>query len=87
MELEPAILKLSDVQDRMVSRFLAETLDESIALSPSRLRRLESDLETLQPHDLVQYCDFSLRLSGQPFHRPVYIGYSVLPHSPTGVCH
>ncbi|HEY0257498.1 MAG TPA: hypothetical protein VGC39_08645 [Candidatus Methylacidiphilales bacterium] len=78
--------ELSEVQDCIVSRFLAQTLEESEDLKASRFQIAEPKPEALQPHDLGQYCECSLHLSEKILDRPVFIGYSVLPHSPAGVC-
>jgi hypothetical protein len=78
--------ELWEVQDSIVSRFLAQSMEEPGDIIENRFQITEPKPETLQPHNLVQYCDFSQRLSEQALDRPVFIGYSVVPHSPMGVC-
>ncbi len=86
MQLDPPILELADVQDEVVSQFLARTLQEPAEKPQSRFQVAEQSSVDLHPHDFLQYCELSLHLSDENLDRPVYIGYAVVPHSPLGVC-
>jgi len=46
----------------------------------------KQEMRKFQTHSLKQYCDVSRQLSRTTAHRPVYLGYSHLPSSPSGVC-
>lgn len=47
----------------------------------------DREMNKVQTHNLSQYCDFSRFLARKNPDRPVFIGYSVLPPGPKGVCH